>query len=102
PIDGALVTVGWLPTLGVQPMLGRAFASDDERHGHDHVVLLTHAYWRHRLASDPNIVGKTLTTKDGAFTVIGVLPPNVLRYGCDFLKPLVPAEYPAGRGHRDL
>jgi len=30
------------------------------------------------------------------------LPPNVLRYSADFLKPLVPAEYPANRGHRDL
>jgi putative ABC transport system permease protein len=35
-------------------------------------------------------------------TVAGVLPPNVLRYGGDFLSPLVPAEYPQGRGHRDL
>jgi putative ABC transport system permease protein len=49
-----------------------------------------------------SIVGQTLTTNDGAFTVIGVLPPNVLRYGGDFLKPLVPAEYPPGRDHRDL
>ena len=102
PIDGAIVTDGWLSTLGVQPILGRGFVLDDERPGHDHVVLLTHAYWRRRLASDPNIVGKTLTTKDGSFTVIGVLPPNVLRYGGDFLKPLVQAEYPMGRGERDL
>ena len=102
PIDGALVTGAWLSTLGVQPMLGRGFVADDERPGHDHVVLLTHAYWRRRLASDPNIVGQTLTTTDGAFTVIGVLPPNVLRYGGDFLKPLVTNEYPPGRGHRDL
>ena len=102
PIAGALVTSGWLSTLGVQPVLGRGFVPEDERPGHDHVVLLTHTYWRRRLASDPNIVGQTLTTNDGAFTVIGVLPPNVLRYGGDFLKPLVPAEYPPGRGHRDL
>jgi putative ABC transport system permease protein len=101
-VDGAQVTRGWLSTLGIQPILGRAFVADDERPGHDHVVLLTHAWWRHRFASDPNIVGKTLTSNDGAFTVIGVLPPNVLRYGGDFLVPLVPAEYPPGRGHRDL
>jgi putative ABC transport system permease protein len=102
PIDGALVTGGWLSTLGVQPILGRGFLPEDEQPGRDHVVLLTHACWRHRLSSDPNVVGRTLTTNAGAFTVIGVLPPNVLRYGCDFLKPLVPAEYPPGRGDRDL
>jgi putative ABC transport system permease protein len=102
PIDGAIVTGSWLSTLGVQPILGRGFGPDDERPGHDHVVLLTHAFWRNRLASDPNIVGRTLTTKNSAYTVIGVLPPNVLRYGVDFLMPLVPADYPPGRGHRDL
>jgi predicted permease len=101
-VDGAQVTGAWLSALGIQPILGRALVPDDERPGHDHVVLLTHAYWRRRLASDPNIVGKTLTTRDRAFTVIGVLPPNVLRYGGDFLVPLVAAEYPQGRGHRDL
>ena len=96
------MTSGWLSTLGVQPLLGRGFVLDDERPGNDRVVLLTQSYWRRHLASDPNIVGQTLRTNDGAFTVIGVLPPNVLRYGGDFLKPLVPAEYPQGRGHRDL
>jgi putative ABC transport system permease protein len=101
-IDGAQVTGEWLGTLGVQPMLGRGFMPEDERPGHDHVVILIHAYWKRRLASDPNIVGKRLITKDTAFTVVGVLPPNVLRYGCDFLKPLVAAEYPPGRGDRDL
>ncbi len=102
PIAGALVTSGWLSTLGVQPLLGRGFVLDDERPGNDRVVLLTQSYWRRHLASDPNIVGQILRTNDGAFTIIGVLPPNVLRYGGDFLKPLVPAEYPQGRGHRDL
>ena len=38
----------------------------------------------------------------GASPILGVLPPNVLRYGADFLKPLVTASYPAGREHRDL
>ena len=102
PIAGALVTSEWLSTLGVQPLVGRGFVLDDERPGNDRVVLLTQSYWRRHLASDPNVVGRTLGTNDGTFTVIGVLPPNVLRYGGDFLKPLVPAEYPQGRGHRDL
>jgi predicted permease len=102
PIAGALVTSTWLSTLGVQPALGRGFVPDDERSGNDHVVLLTHSYWRRHLASDPSIVGRTLSTNDGVFTIIGVLPSNVLRYGGDFLTPLVPAEYPPGRGHRDL
>jgi predicted permease len=102
PVAGALVTAGWLSTLGVRPVLGRGFVADDEQPGRDHVVILTEACWRRLFSSERDIIGKTLTTKDGAFTVIGVLPPNVLRYGGDFLRPLVAADYPQGRGDRDL
>jgi len=101
-IDGAMVTTAWLSTLGVQPILGRGFVADDEQPGRDRVVIVTHAFWRTRLGSDPGIIGRTLATEGGAVTVIGVLPPNVLRYGGDFLTPLKASEYPQGRDHRDL
>jgi putative ABC transport system permease protein len=98
----AFVTVGWLPTLGVQPMLGRGFLEDEERRGHGRVVILTHAFWKRRFGSDPHVVGQTLTIGSDPFTVVGVLPPNVLRYDADLLRPLVPVDYPQGRGYRDL
>jgi len=101
-INVALVTLEWLSTLGVQPILGRGFLADEDRHGHDRVVILTHAYWKRRFGSDPHVVGQTLAIDRDPFTVVGVLPPNVLRYGADLIRPLVPADYPPGRGYRDL
>ena len=101
-ISGAQVTGTWLEALGVQPMLGRAFAADEGLPGHDHVLLLTHSTWQHRFAADPAVVGRTLRGEDGPYTVIGVLPPNVLRYGNDFLKPMVESTYSHDRGHHDL
>ena len=101
-IPGAQVTAGWLDGLGVQPFLGRAFAPDDALPGNDHVVLLTYSYWQHHFASDPGIVGRTLVGEDGPYTVVGVLPANVLRYGNDFLKPLVESAYSHDRGYHDL
>jgi putative ABC transport system permease protein len=99
---GGLVTVDWLTTLGVQPILGRGFLPEESQPGRDRVMVLSHSYWRRRFASDPHVVGKKLAIDRSPFTVIGVLPPNVLRYSADFLRPLVPAEYPQGRGERDL
>jgi predicted permease len=99
---GAQVTDTWLSTLGVRPILGRALTIDDARSGNNHVALLTHAFWRRRFASDPNVIGKTLRADHTAFNIIGVLPPNVLRNSGDFLIPLVPAEYSHDRGNRDL
>ena len=100
--NGAFVTTGWLSTLGVTPRLGRAFRPEEAQPGLNRVVILTDEYWRRGFASDPNVIGTTLSIDRRPFTVIGVLPPNVLRYFSDFLEPLVPEEYPSGRGHRDL
>jgi putative ABC transport system permease protein len=100
--DGALVSPLWLSTLGVQPVLGRAFASEEFQSGRDDVVMLTDVYWRRRFAGDTGVVGRTLVVDGRTCTVVGVLPPNVLRYGADFLKPLVLAAYPANRDHRNL
>jgi putative ABC transport system permease protein len=102
PVNAALVTGGWLTTLGVRPMLGRAFLPEDEQPGRDRVTILTHAYWRRHFNSDPTIVGKVLAIGRDHVTVVGVLPPNILRYEADILVPLVAADYPPGRDHRDL
>lgn len=80
---------------------GRAFLPEDARSASDRAVILTHSYWRRRFGADPSVVGRTLTADRGRVTVVGVLPPNVLRYGADVLAPLVPGEYPPGRDHRD-
>ena len=101
-LGGAQVTLDWLATLGVQPQIGRGFVESDDQPGSEHVVLLTDSYWRRHLAADPTVVGRTMTSDDGSATVIGVLPPNVLRYGNDFLTPLGTAKYSHDRGYRDL
>jgi putative ABC transport system permease protein len=99
---GAMVTTEWLSTLGVRPLIGRPFLSEEAQRGRDHVIILTHSYWRRKFASDPNVVGQVLSIDREPCTIVGVLPPNVLRYGSDFLKPLTPSDYPTERGHRDL
>jgi putative ABC transport system permease protein len=99
---GALVTVQWLSALGVRPVLGRGFLPEEFQPGHDDVLILTDAYWHRRFAANAGVVGRTLIADGRRATILGVLPPNVLRYGADFLKPLVTTTYPAGREHRDL
>jgi putative ABC transport system permease protein len=101
-VDGALVTTEWLGTLGVQPLLGRGFLPEEAEPGRDRVVMLSHAWWQRRFGGDPRVVGTTITIDHAPYTIIGVLPPNVLRYGAELLKPLVPADYPRDRTHRDL
>jgi len=88
-----LVTTNWLSTLGVRPAIGRDFAGQEGQPGFDRVVILTNDYWRRHFNSNTSVVGGTLTFDGMAHTVIGVLPPNVLRFYADVLKPLVTTTY---------
>ncbi|HKG91550.1 MAG TPA: ABC transporter permease [Gemmatimonadaceae bacterium] len=70
------VTCNFFPFLGVTPLLGRSFSADECAFGAPGTALLTEALWRRRFASDPAIVGRSLTINDAPVTVIGVLPAS--------------------------
>ena len=88
-----MVTPNWLATLGVRPIAGRDFAVDESLPGRDRVLLLTHAYWTRRFGASHEAIGSTLTFDGAPYTVVGVLPANVLRHSADVVKPLVIQEY---------
>ncbi|HKQ77565.1 MAG TPA: ABC transporter permease [Blastocatellia bacterium] len=75
-ISGARVTVNFFSTFGVQPMLGRAFDNEEGFVNGPRAVVLSHRLWQRRYGGDPQIIGRTLKTSDGAVTVIGVMPPD--------------------------
>ncbi len=67
-------TADFFDMLGVAPVLGRGFRPEEDEPGRNHVVLLGEDVWRKMYASDPKIVGKTITIKSQAYTILGVLP----------------------------
>ncbi|HLK35093.1 MAG TPA: ABC transporter permease, partial [Terriglobales bacterium] len=72
-LDGEVVSSDFFTVLGVQPALGRGFVRDEEQAGR-WVVVLSHQLWQSQFASDPAIVGRTVTLDNRAYTVIGVAP----------------------------
>lgn len=61
---------------GVKPMLGRGFAADNGKAGNDSVVVLSYGLWKNRFAANPDIVGSTIELNGGAYSVLGVAPPD--------------------------
>ncbi len=70
-------TASLFTTLGVSPVLGRAFTEDEETPGKERVLVLTHKAWRTRFAQDAGALGRTLQIDGDTYTVVGVLPPGV-------------------------
>src|SRR5262249_35816034 len=67
------VSANFFPAIGVQPLLGRTFLLEEEEPGKDQEIILGHALWEQRYASDPNIVGKNIKVDGKSFTVVGVM-----------------------------
>ena len=68
------IGAGVLPALGVAPALGRGPLPAEDREGGARVVVLSHAFWRDRFASSPEVLGRTLTLDGVPHTVVGVMP----------------------------
>ncbi len=75
-LAGALVSASLLPTLGVAPLLGRGFGSDDDAAGALGTVILSHALWQGAFGGEAAVLGRTIHLDDEPFTVIGVMPES--------------------------
>ncbi|KQZ79858.1 hypothetical protein ASD55_04020 [Rhodanobacter sp. Root561] len=90
-----------LPTLGMQPQLGRNFvAGEDSPHGPP-VVMLTHDFWERQYAGDPAAIGRTLKVEGTPHTIIGVLPEAFVAAGTggDIMLPAMLTPDGAGDQH---
>src|SRR5579864_4061172 len=95
-----------LPTLGIQPALGRNFLPGECRANGPAVVIVSDAFWRRRFNADAAVLSRTLVLDDVAQTIVGVMPPDVTYpsrgAAIDVWRPLqVPAD-PSTRGSHFL
>ncbi|HEY7546141.1 MAG TPA: ABC transporter permease, partial [Blastocatellia bacterium] len=91
-IDALSVSADFFSTIGVEPLMGRAFLPAEDQSGDARVVILSHSLWQNRFGSDPDIIDKTITLSDKSYTVVGVMP------AMDFAPALwVPINLPLAR-----
>jgi len=73
-LRGARVSANFLDILGVQPLLGRSFTTQDDARGAAPFAMISSQLWRERFSSDPNIAGRVVTLDSTPTTILGVLP----------------------------
>ncbi|MEO7272024.1 MAG: ABC transporter permease [Vicinamibacterales bacterium] len=71
-VRGAIVSPEVFPLLGVTPLLGRSFTTEDNRTDN---VILGYGLWQSAYGGDPAVLGRTVSLTGTSFTVVGVAPP---------------------------
>jgi putative ABC transport system permease protein len=77
-LTAALVSEHFFEVLGTTMLHGRAFLPEEYRTGASRAAIFSYTFWRDRFGADPSIVGRAVRLdNDAAFTVVGVMPPNL-------------------------
>lgn len=76
-VQGMIVSANYLPLLGVQPLLGRNFAADEDRAGGAPVTMLSYAWWQSHFGGRSDVIGQSLTLDGKPYTIIGVMPKSL-------------------------
>ena len=77
-----LVSGNFFKSYGARILIGRPITPEDDHPDAPPVTVLSYHCWQRIFGLDPHVLGQTLALKNGAFTVIGVLPRN-------YVDPLV-------------
>jgi predicted permease len=75
-LAGTYVSAELFSILGVHPDRGRNFYPGEDVAGQDNYVILSHALWQQRFASDPAIVGRSIELEGVSRQVLGVMPDS--------------------------
>jgi predicted permease len=70
------IAENFLPTLGVAPVLGRNFISEEDRPNGPSVALISDALWLSRFNRDPGVLNRTISIDEHPVRIVGVLPPS--------------------------
>jgi predicted permease len=71
-ILGGQVTSNYFDVLGVRPVRGRTFLPNEEQTAD--VAMVTEDFWRKRMESAPDVIGRSITLGGVPHTIVGVLP----------------------------
>ncbi len=87
--SGFRVTANFFDLLGVTPLAGRFFITDEEVNGRDHILVLTQTFWITQYQANPAVIGQEVRMGGEAYTIVGIAPASLeaMFTRTDFFKP---------------
>ncbi len=74
---GLWVSGDYFKTLGVQPLMGRMLAAEDDRAGCGSPgAVISHSFWEREFGGDANAIGKKISLDGHPVEVVGVTPAS--------------------------
>ncbi|HKG78738.1 MAG TPA: ABC transporter permease [Pyrinomonadaceae bacterium] len=75
-VAAAKVSTEFFPILGVEPLIGRTIAPNEQGPNGARVLVIGHGLWQRRFGGDKAVLGQKVSLDDEPFTIIGVMPPQ--------------------------
>jgi len=76
PPIGQMVSGSYHRALGVPAVLGRTLTDADDADGAPQVAVISDRFWKNRYGRDRAVIGRSIATAGGLFTIVGVTPPG--------------------------
>jgi predicted permease len=75
-LHGEMISAGFLEILGVNPVMGRTFTTDEDRLGANPTVVITEGLWQRKFGGRKDIIGQRMVLDDVGRTIVGVVPSS--------------------------
>jgi predicted permease len=73
-VNAVAMTSSMFRTLGVKPLIGRVFTSEEERFNGPHALILSEPYWLSAFGGDRQILRRSMQLNGEEYRIVGVMP----------------------------
>src|SRR5688572_14631159 len=73
-VQNQTIGAGYFRVLGVHPLIGREFESDEAQPGGPAVAIVSHGFWQKVFGGNNGAVGQSVLLRGEPYTVVGVMP----------------------------
>ena len=75
-VRAEMLSADFFSIMGVQLLLGRSFTPEEDQLGAGRVALISSGFWRRKLGSSSDALGRRIVLDGEGYTIVGVLPAN--------------------------